>query len=531
MINKIYYYTIFSLIVLLTACANPKPPTGGPEDFKTPVLKKSIPLNNNTNFHGQIIRLEFDEYIDASKLRENIIISPLIEGKFDIVVKKKTVELKFREPFKDNTTYNINFSESIKDVTKGNLIKNLNLAFSTGPIIDSLSISGQVYDFITSAPLKDISIQLYSTKDTNNIKNSKPLYFSKSDLAGNFAIQNIKEGSYDVYALQDINTNFKYDNQKEAIAYVYDVNIEKKENKIKLGLTKSDTKAPEIVSRKAENDYYTISFNEGLKNYDFKSNNKKVLSSITENRKSIKIFNSLTSKDSITVNYLLTDSSNNTVTDSIKILFEELKSKKQKNNFYASIPTNKLQIIKNEDINIVFNKPIKSSDYSKIQIKKDTSIQKTEQNIFQLDSNQLSILLTNTYKFKDSLVIKLEKGAFLSINEDTSSATKFKITYKKEEDFGVIAGTVLCKEPTYIVQLIDSKGKIIDTKINMTKFYYSYLEPGNYILKLIVDTNNNGQWDPTDIYKNTPPEPIYYYKEKINLRANWELLDLKFEVK
>ncbi len=533
MINKtLLNYLSFFILVLISACANQKPPTGGPEDYNPPVLKKSTPENNSVNFKEKTIVLEFDEYVDAQKLRENIIISPLIEGQFDVVARKKTVFIKFRESFKDNTTYNINFGESIKDVTRSNISKNLTLAFSTGPFIDSLSIKGNVYNFVKGGGMKDISVQLYTTADTNNIKNNKPLYYTKTDEAGNFIINNIKEGTYDVYALQDNNANFKYDNEKESIAYLYDLLINKKINDIKLGITKSDTKPPIIISKKSENEHYLFNVSEGLENYTLKTKTLKVLTDLSEDKKTIKIFNTFNSKDSIQIYYELTDSSGNINVDSTKILFEELKNKKVKNNFSFLIPVNKLQIIKNEDINIKFNKPISQINYTQIKIKKDTTQQTIDENKIVLDSTTLLRLkLINTYRFKDSLLLNFGKGAFISIDGDSSYATKFKISYKKEELFGIIGGTIICKDSNYIFQLIDSKGQVLDAKHNATKFYYNYLEPSNYILKIIVDINNNGRWDPTDIYKNTPPEPIHYYKEKITLRANWELLDLKFEVK
>jgi uncharacterized protein (DUF2141 family) len=529
--HKFIYLLFIFFVVVLYSCANIKPPTGGPEDTKPPVVKRFIPKNNSTNFKGKTITLEFDEFIDAQKLRENIIISPLIESQYDIVVRKKTLTLKFKENFKENTTYNLNLGESIKDLTKGNYIKNLNIAFSTGPIIDSLILKGSVYNFVKGGPMKDVSIQLYSTADTNNILNSKPLYFTETDEAGTFTIKNIKEGVYDVYALQDINTNFKYDNEKEAIAYVYDVKIDKKVSNIKLGLTRTDTKAPEILSKKQDMDSYILTLNEGIESYSISAGNKKVLSEISDNNKTIKIFNNFKVKDSIELFVQLKDSSGNAAVDTAKIFFADYKVRKGQNYYGITVEPKKLQILKNENITLILNKPIDKINYSQISLKQDsTKLNLTEKDL-QLDTNLLKINILNKYPFKDSLILNFQKGAFISFNGDSSLPVKAKFRYKNEEDYGILAGTIICKEPVYIFQLIDSKGKIIDSKTNATKFYYKFLEPGDYQLKIIIDVNNNGRWDATNIYKDIPPEPIKYYKEKISLRANWELLDLKFEVK
>ena len=74
-------------------------------------------------------------------------------------------------------------------------------------------------------------------------------------------------------------------------------------------------------------------------------------------------------------------------------------------------------------------------------------------------------------------------------------------------------------------------GQLIDSKQNIKTFRYDYLTPQPYKLKLIIDKNNNGRWDPVDIENNIPPEPIYYYKDILHLRANWEILDIQFVIK
>jgi hypothetical protein len=528
-------YTFFSLAfiaLILYSCANIKQPTGGPEDKKPPVLVKSTPENNSVNFKGKTVTLQFDEYVDAQKLREEIIISPIEDGNFDLITKKKTVSIRFRKDLKENTTYSISFGESsIKDVTKGNFVRDLFLAFSTGPVIDSLSLSGFVYDFISEKGIKDISIQLYNANDTNNIFNSKPVYFHETNAGGNFTIRNIKEGVYNIYALQDINQDYKYNVNKEYIAYLYNIPLSKKLTTVKLGLTKPDYKAPEITSFKQENDYLLLSSSKGLENYKINADTGKVLSELLIDSKKIKVFNNFKTKDSINLYLQLTDSSNNTGLDTVKVAFEQFTDKNKKNTFNLKYGQKKLEILKNEYINIIFNKPVNKIDYSFINIKTDSISIPIKESDFKLDSTLLKLTIKNTFTFKDSLVLKFEKGAFTSISGDSNLYNKLKLVHKNEELYGIVAGTVKCNEPNYIFQLLDDKGKVVDSKKNIKVFNYKYLEPGDYRLKIIIDKNNNGRWDPTDIENDIAPETIKYYKDIINLRANWEVLDINFEVK
>ncbi|HWZ23513.1 MAG TPA: Ig-like domain-containing domain [Cytophagaceae bacterium] len=529
--SKIHLLFIALIIVLFSSCANIKAPMGGPDDETAPVVKKMTPANNTINYKGKTISVAFNENIDATKLKEDIIISPLINSRYDIVTKKNTVIIRFQENFKENTTYNINFGEGIKDLTKGNFTRNLTLAFSTGPYIDSLFLKGNAYNFVTGKGIKDLSIQVYSLSDTNTIRKGRPLYYAETNGAGDFTINNVKEGIYNIYALQDQNKDYTYDNEKESIAYMYNVNVNKSMSKLKFGLTKADTKAPKIISEKQEYEYYLLTMNEGIESYSLTYNDKKIISDLSQNKKTIRIFNTFDSKDSVLISYALTDSSGNSIKGNKNIFFEEYKNKDKKNTFTFSFEPRNFQIKPKETISLIFNKPIDLVDTSLIRIKKDTTFLNLSEINLEPDSTNLKITLGNTFTFKDSLVFIFKKGAFMSLTSDSSQAFKAKFKHKKEEDFGVLGGTIICKEPNYIFQISDSKGVVIDTKINPTKFYYTYLEPGSYELKIIIDKNKNGRWDPTDIDKDILPEPIKYYKEKVNLRANWELLDIVFNAK
>jgi uncharacterized protein (DUF2141 family) len=504
---------------------------GGAKDAAPPKLEKSTPENNSTNYKGKVVVLEFDEYVDGQKLNENIVISPLVESKYDIITKKKTVTVKFREPFKENTTYNINFGESIKDLTEGNFIKDLNIAFSTGPLIDSLSIQGQAYDFIKEKGVKDLSILVYKVGDTNTVRNSKPLYFSKTNIDGNFNIKNVKEGTYNIYALNDLNKNFNYDNEKEDIAYINNLVVNKSVTGLKLGITKADKKGASIVSDKQEHDYYLLTLSEGVEQYSLTTDHPPLLSDYEQEGKVIRIFNTFHTKDSVSFYAQFTDSSGNISKDTIKLKFEEYKDKNKKNVFLFILSPKNLEIAKGDEIKLRFNKPVDKINYSQLVFKKDSIPFTVSEEQFHLDSTKMNISFINTNTFKDSLVLRFGEGAFMSYTGDSSMATKYKLKNKNEENYGLLSGTIICRYPHYIFQLLDSKGKVVDSKINPIKFFYKALEPGQYQLKVIIDANNNGRWDPLDLDNDIQPEKIAYYKDKINLRANWEIQDIKFQVK
>ena len=140
---------ILLIISLFDRCASSSNPTGGPKDTIPPTLISSVPQAGSKNYKGSTILLEFDEYVNSDKLKQNLIITPTTKIKYKVIPRKTFVEIKLEEPLADSTTYNFNFFKGITDITEKNPAVNLSLPFSTGPTIDSMSISGFVIDHLT----------------------------------------------------------------------------------------------------------------------------------------------------------------------------------------------------------------------------------------------------------------------------------------------------------------------------------------------------------------------------------------------
>ena len=78
---------------LLISCAQFVPPTGGKKDEIQPKLINSIPKSEQKNFKEKTISLEFDELVDDTSLRQELLIIPEAEGTYDIKSKSNTVKL------------------------------------------------------------------------------------------------------------------------------------------------------------------------------------------------------------------------------------------------------------------------------------------------------------------------------------------------------------------------------------------------------------------------------------------------------
>jgi len=211
----------FIVITLILGCAQFVPPTGGPTDQTAPKLLASSPITKTKNFKGKIIEMTFDEYIDITALKQELIIIPDPNSLYTIKQKDKNIKLVFDKHFADSTTYTLNFRNGIKDLSERNPTKNLKIVFSTGSEIDSLTLKGTVIDLQTKLPVLDALVGLYK-KDTLAINKKKPDYFIKTDSAGKYEFENIKPSKYFLMAFTDRNQNLIYDQKNENIGFKKD---------------------------------------------------------------------------------------------------------------------------------------------------------------------------------------------------------------------------------------------------------------------------------------------------------------------
>jgi hypothetical protein len=123
------------------------------------------------------------------------------------------------QPLLANRTYSINFGRAIVDYRENNPIDNFTYVFSTGSYLDSLELKGTLKPAPGLQDLSNINVQVYAAGDSG-LRYRRPLYFTRTDAGGSFNFQNLRAGSYDVYALKDVNSNYRYDQPDEYIAFL-----------------------------------------------------------------------------------------------------------------------------------------------------------------------------------------------------------------------------------------------------------------------------------------------------------------------
>jgi hypothetical protein len=210
---------VIMLMLLLASCANRgQGPQGGPRDTIPPVVVKENPINGMLAFRGKKIEVTFDEYIQLDDVQNKVLLSPPQQTPPEVKAIGKTLSIVFQEDLLDSTTYTLDFSSAICDYNEKTPLEGYVFAFSTGDHIDSLAISGCVYDAASLNPKPSVLVGIHRNIEDSALNTIPFARVTRADSEGNFIIHNIQPGTYRLYALNDISRDFLYQ-PGEALAF------------------------------------------------------------------------------------------------------------------------------------------------------------------------------------------------------------------------------------------------------------------------------------------------------------------------
>ena len=203
--------SLLLLLLFFSSCANRGiGPQGGPKDTIPPRMVKEQPLNQSVNFHGKKIEITFNEYLQLDNIQQNLLVSPpqQVSPIVKAVGKKVTVEM--QEDLIDSTTYTLDFGNAICDYTEKNPLRGYVFAFSTGDRIDSMEVYGRVANAEDLNPVSGLMVGLQANLHDSAFSTLPFTRVARSDSLGEFGIQNLRNGIYRLYALQDQSRDFLY---------------------------------------------------------------------------------------------------------------------------------------------------------------------------------------------------------------------------------------------------------------------------------------------------------------------------------
>ena len=204
---------------LLGSCARMGQPDGGWYDETPPRILGATPADKGTNVKNRKISIFFDEFIQIENATEKVVVSPPQLETPEIVASGKRIRIELLDSLKPNTTYTIDFSDAITDNNENNPLGNYTYSFSTGDAIDTLEVSGKVLQAKDLEPVKGILVGLYSDLSDTAFTTKPMLRVSRTDGSGRFVIKGVAPGTYRVYALQDADGNYLFNQKSEMLAF------------------------------------------------------------------------------------------------------------------------------------------------------------------------------------------------------------------------------------------------------------------------------------------------------------------------
>ncbi|WFB63593.1 Ig-like domain-containing domain [Sphingobacterium sp. WM] len=528
--NLIFLGLATMIALSFVKCANMQKPTGGPKDSIPPKLLGITPPNLSKNFKEKVIEMTFDEYIKTVNPGKEFSISPDLETQPIYKIKKKRFIIELPDSLEENTTYTINFGKGLVDYNEGNPFINYNYVFATGDQLDSLSISGQVKngyskDFDLEKDKEVIAILIPTSRDTIFGKR-KASYYTTVDSSGNFSFNNLREDTYRVYALKDMNNDKIYNGNDEWIGFLDDsIALTQNVSGIALEYTKGTAPIFRNLEKKIKNNgSLLLTFNRPLEDPDLKiiSPNNLDANKLVKYKPTLDTANIYFENlefDSLKVAVL----EKNVPIDTISM--RKARNLKVDNSIQPKLNiSNKVDRIKHIELSSDY--PIASVDKNKVLIMEDSVSRRNFQ--LQQDSiNREMYHIRFNWRPNRNYELVLQEGAILGPFDEKNKEFKSQFTLNETENYGDInlTFTGLNEGTNYIVELIDeSKEKLFDRKTLPSNRILSYKQfpGGKYSIRLIEDSNNNGKWDSGDVYTKRQPERIWYLDRTFTIRANWE---------
>lgn len=586
--SQIFILVVIALI--LKACANIGNPTGGPKDIIPPKILKSEPVINGTNFKGKEIDIQFDELIKIEGMDEKFVSSPPLKKRPLITTRGRSLLVKFDEELQDNATYTLDFADAISDNNEGNKLSNFRFSFSTGSVVDSFAISGNVYDAQTLTPIESSLVLLYNNLSDTAFSAEVPLRLAKTDKKGFFSIHNIGQGTYRVYALMDANRNYIFDQPGEEIAWNKETfspstEIQSiRDTSLIRTLTVKDTTKIDSLITKLEKVYLPNKLQLFLYQQDFKTQYLE-----TEQRKdrskidlcfsrpisgnvelrlssdSLKTIDSWAirqnafNKDTISywitdtlisnldslalsVKYQTTDSLNRPYAkiDSFVAYFFEKPAPKRKLRKGEVIPLPSLSLSGMPSTHEIYlpypiilpSPAIKfNKDGIKVYEQRDTIRKEIPYELIKDSVNPTRYLIKNKWEYGVSYFVAIDSATFTNSYGIVNNTVSSKFDIKAENSYGRLLLTLENSDENSLVQLVNGKDEVLRQQYvpKNGKMAFQFLKPGEYFLKIVEDENKNKKYDFGNFQLGIMPEKVVYYPDKLSIRANWRH-DIKWDV-
>lgn len=583
--NSLWTFYVIVLLVVVFSCANIGNPNGGPYDEKPPRFVSSTPAPNQTNYKGKKIEILFDELVQIDKPSENVIITPPQMEMPVVRSAGKKVMVELMDTLKENTTYTIDFTNSISDNNEKNEFENFSFAFSTGNVIDTLEVSGTLLNAENLEPMAGIMIGLHRNLEDSAFVKLPFDRTSRTNDKGRFTIRNIAPGSYRLYALNDVNRDYRFDQPGEAIAFDDSIVVPTFELSSRQDTTWKDSLTIDTIRtvgythflpddkvlrlfkenferqymvkpERPEENRFVLRFNSILDTIpepiplDFTpSDSSWYFVQKTEGGKAVNYWltdSTVWQQDTLQmqVTYLKSDSLNilRPQIDTVQLVMRkrpaEKKKKKKKDDEPDPIVFLGMQVDAPgsmdvfDTISVTFDQPV--LDIKKelffLDQKVDTLWTPAEFDFFPDTVNSLNYYIRRPWKYGEEYRLEVDSATIFGLYGRWNNFSKSEFKIKKEDEYGNLYLNIEGVDTTAYVELLNSSDvPIRKVPVKDGGALFMDLKPDKYYARLVVDRNNNGKWDTGNYKIKLQPEEVYYSPKKyevlqfFNVEESWNV--------
>jgi ABC-2 type transport system permease protein len=431
-------------------------------------------------------------------------------------------------------------------------------------------------DFVNAfVPVANALVMVHSNKADSAFRTQVPLRVTRSNSTGRFSIQNLAPGEYRLFALEDANRNYKYDQPGERIAWhselvsphigfherVDSVGVDSTvvvqvqaflPDSLQLFMFQEDNIAQYLADfrRPLRNKVDLVFSRPLLEPLEVEIVNKENFdksaiyeSSARHDSVSLWLKDSLHIKsDSLFLHlkYPVLDSLKQLTwkNDTINAYFfdtnieaREGRGRRREEEALPEAPSLKIEGLKAnveilEAVAIQFASPIENINRDRLRLFQiiDTIPKAIDFDVVQdsLRLRRYSIEFSRVAAGKYSL--EIDSAAFTDIYGLSNNALKQNISIRAEDEYATFYIEIVEPDSNWLLEVLDRQEKVVRSlKVPRNgKMGFRYIRPGDYIIRIVDDKNNNGEWDTGNFELGLQPENIYYYPETVSVRANWD---------
>ena len=575
--NSLRMGAVAGLLAALYSCANMATPNGGPYDETPPRFVSSTPAPNQTNYNGKKIEILFDELVQLEKPSENVIITPP-QMEMPIVRsagRKVVVELK--DSLQPNTTYTIDFTNSIVDNNEKNVLENFSFAFSTGAGIDTLEVAGTLLNAENLEPMPGVTIGLHSNLADSAFVTLPFVRTSLTNDKGEFTIRNISPGTYHIFALNDVNRDYKFDQPGEEIAFLDSLIVPTFELASRQDTIWKDSLTIDTIRTLGYTHFYPDQLELRLFKEKFERQYMLKPERTQENRVTLRFNAPLDTipepipvnfapeeedwffiqqeEEGKTLHFWLTDSTvwkQDTLlmavtypksdslnilqaqTDTVQFLMRRRPVKKAKKKSDEPEPTVFLGMTIDaprsmdlfDTISVVFDEPVLelAGDHFYLDQKVDSVWQPVDFEFFPDTANSLGFFLRRPWKYGEEYRLEVDSATIYSLYGKWNDLFSQEFKIKKEDEYGHLYINIVGADTTAFVELLNNNDQPVrKAKVKDGGVLFMDLKPDKYYARLVLDVNGNGVWDTGKYAEKRFPETVYYCPKPFNIMQNWQV--------